>query len=67
VRYKGKNAIDTVGGRAGDVIVSSAMALAAPLAIGVGGYALISAACSATSGWFGWRAPRAPDLAPDAR
>jgi AAA family ATP:ADP antiporter len=67
VRYKGKNAIDTVAWRAGDVIVSSAMALAAPLAIGVGGYALISAACSATSGWFGWRAPRAPDLAPDAR
>jgi len=65
VRYKGKNAIDTVAWRLGDVIVSGAMALAAPLAIGVAGYALVSAACSATSGWFGWRVPRAPDLEPE--
>jgi AAA family ATP:ADP antiporter len=65
VRYKGKNAIDTVVWRLGDVIVSGAMALAAPLAIGVAGYALISASCSATSGWFGWRVPRAPDLEPE--
>jgi AAA family ATP:ADP antiporter len=65
VRYKGKNAIDTVVWRLGDVLVSGAMALAAPLAIGVAGYALISAACSATSGWFGWRVPRSPDLAPE--
>ena len=65
VRYKGKNAIDTVVWRLGDVVVSGAMALAAPLAIGVTGYALVSAACSATSGWFGWRAPRAPDLEPE--
>jgi AAA family ATP:ADP antiporter len=65
VRYKGKNAIDTVIWRLGDVLVSGAMALAAPLAIGVTGYALVSAACSATSGWFGWRAPKAPDLEPE--
>jgi AAA family ATP:ADP antiporter len=65
VRYKGKNAIDTVVWRLGDVLVSGAMALAAPLAIGVAGYALVSAACSATSGWFGWRVPRSPDLAPE--
>jgi AAA family ATP:ADP antiporter len=67
VRYKGKNAIDTVAWRLGDVIVSGAMALAAPLAVGVAGYALVSAACSATSSWFGWRAPRASDLAPEAK
>jgi len=65
IRYKGKNAIDTVAWRLGDVIVSGAMALAAPLAVGVAGYALVSAACSATSGWFGWRVPRSPDLAPE--
>jgi AAA family ATP:ADP antiporter len=65
VRYKGKNAIDTVIWRLGDVLVSGGMALAAPLAIGVTGYALVSAACSATSGWFGWRAPRAADLEPE--
>jgi AAA family ATP:ADP antiporter len=64
-RYKGKNAIDTVAWRLGDVLVSGAMALAAPLAIGVAGYALISAGCSATAGWFGWRAPKAPDLEPE--
>jgi AAA family ATP:ADP antiporter len=65
VRYKGKNAIDTVVWRLGDVVVSGAMALAAPLAIGVTCYALVCAACSATSGWFGWRAPKAPDLEPE--
>jgi AAA family ATP:ADP antiporter len=65
VKYKGKNAIDTVIWRLGDAVISGAMKLAAPLAIGVTGYALISAACAATSGWFGWRAPRAPDLEPE--
>jgi AAA family ATP:ADP antiporter len=66
LRYKGKNAIDTVFWRLGDVVVSGGMALLAPFAIGVTGYALASAACSASSGWFGWRAPRAPDLEPEA-
>src|SRR5207342_2514011 len=65
IRYKGKNAIDTVAWRLGDVIVSGAMALAAPLAVGVAGYALVSAACSATSGWFGWRVPNSSDLEPE--
>ena len=64
-KYKGKNAIDTVIWRLGDVVVSGAMALAAPLAIGVTGYALVSAVCSASSGLVGWRTPRAPDLAPE--
>jgi len=65
LKYKGKNAMDTVIWRLGDVIVSGAMAVAAPLAVTVTSYALISAACSATAGWFGWRAPRAPDLEPE--
>ena len=65
LKYKGKNAMDTVIWRLGDVVVSGAMALAAPLAVGVAGYAVISAACSATAGWIGWRTPRAPDLAPE--
>jgi AAA family ATP:ADP antiporter len=64
-RYKGKNAIDTVVWRAGDVIVSGAMSLLAPLSIGIAGYALASAACSAVSGWLGWRLPKSPDLAPE--
>jgi AAA family ATP:ADP antiporter len=65
VRYKGKNTVDTVVWRSGDVIVSVAMKLAAPLLISVSGYAIVSAACSAASGWFGWRLPRAPDLTPE--
>jgi AAA family ATP:ADP antiporter len=64
-RYKGKNVIDTVVWRTGDVIVSVAMSLLAPLAIGITGYALASAACSAASGWLGWRLPKSPDLAPE--
>ena len=66
VRYKGKNAVDTVIWRVGDVIVSGSMALLAPLAIGVAGYAMVSAVCSATSGVFGWRVPKASDLEPEA-
>ena len=66
VKYKGKNAIDTVIWRLGDVLVSGGMALAKPLAIGVAGYAMISAGCSVAAAWFGWRAPRAPDLEPEA-
>jgi len=65
VKYKGKNAIDTVIWRLGDVIVSGGMALAKPLAIGVVGYALLSAACSAGAALVGWRAPRASDLEPE--
>jgi AAA family ATP:ADP antiporter len=65
LRYKGKNAIDTVIWRVGDVLVSGSMALLKPLAIGVAGYALVSAACSASSAWFGWRTPLARDLAPE--
>jgi len=66
VKYKGKNAIDTVVWRLGDVLVSGGMALAKPLAIGLVGYSLISAGCSTAAGWVGWRTPRAPDLEPEA-
>jgi len=65
VKYKGKNAIDTVIWRLGDVLVSGGMALAKPLAIGVVGYSLISAGCSAAAAWVGWRTPRAADLEPE--
>jgi AAA family ATP:ADP antiporter len=65
VKYKGKNAIDTVIWRLGDVLVSGGMALAKPLAIGVVGYSLVSAGCSAAAAWVGWRTPRAADLEPE--
>jgi AAA family ATP:ADP antiporter len=64
-RYKGKNVIDTAIWRLGDVVVSGAMALLKPLAIGVVGYALICAACASMASWFGWRAATSPDLAPE--
>jgi AAA family ATP:ADP antiporter len=67
VKYKGKNAIDTVIWRLGDFVVSGGMALAKPLAIGVAGYAVICAGCSVAAAWFGWRAPHAPDLAPEEK
>src|SRR5204862_2208726 len=57
-RYKGKNVIDTAIWRFGDVVVSVAMKLLAPLAITVAGYAVISAACAGMAGWFGARAAR---------
>jgi AAA family ATP:ADP antiporter len=65
-RYKGKNVIDTVIWRFGDVVVSGAMALLKPLAIAVTGYALISAACAGMASWFGWRAAHSQGLAPEA-
>jgi len=35
------------------------------LGIGVAGFALLSTAAAALSGWFGWRAAHAPELAPE--
>jgi AAA family ATP:ADP antiporter len=65
-RYKGKNVIDTAIWRFGDVVVSGSMALLKPLAVGVAGYALASAAFAALASWAGWRTAHAPDLASEA-
>jgi len=64
-RYKGKNVIDTAVWRFGDVVSSGSMAILTPLGVGIAGFALISAGAAALSGWFGWRAAHAPELASD--
>ena len=64
-RYKGKNVIDTAGWRFGDVVVSLSMKGLTGLGVGVAGFALISTAAAALSGWFGWRAAHAPELVPE--
>jgi AAA family ATP:ADP antiporter len=64
-RYKGKNVIDTAGWRFGDVVVSLSMNGLKLLHVGAAGFALISMFAAALSGWFGWRAAHAPELAPE--
>lgn len=55
LRYKGKNAVDTVVWRAGDV--ASLMSVNGFQALGVNaaGFGIIWAALAAASGWIGWR------------
>lgn len=55
LRYKGKNAVDTVVWRAGDV--ASLLSINAFRALGVNlvGFGFIWATLAATSGWIGWR------------
>ncbi len=65
IRYKGKNVIDTVGWRFGDVLVSLSMKALTGIGVGVAGFALISTAAAVLSGWFGWRAAHAPELLPE--
>ncbi len=64
-RYKGKNVIDTAGWRFGDVVVSLSMKGLIGIGVGAAGFALISMFAAALSGWFGWRAAHAPELAPE--
>jgi AAA family ATP:ADP antiporter len=61
-RYKGKNVIDTVAWRFGDVVSSLTMKALSGLGVGVAGFALLSAVATSLSGWFGWRAAHAPEL-----
>jgi len=62
-RYKGKNVVDTAVWRFGDVVSSGSMAILTPLGVGMAGFALICAGAAALSGWFGWHAAHAPELA----
>ena len=61
-RYKGKNVIDTAVWRFGDVVISLSMKALLPLGVGVSGFALLSTIAATLSGWFGWRAAKAPEL-----
>lgn len=55
LRYKGKNAVDTVVWRAGDVLSLLSIEGFRVLGVTVAGYGLIWAALAATSGAIGWR------------
>lgn len=55
LRYKGKNAVDTVVWRSGDVISSSLINVFRELGVHIAGFGAIWAGLAATSGWLGWR------------
>jgi AAA family ATP:ADP antiporter len=65
-RYKGKNFIDTAVWRFGDVAVTSTLNGLRGVGMGLPGLALLTAAAAAAAGWFGYRASRSPELAPEA-
>lgn len=55
LRYKGKNAVDTVVWRAGDVVSLLSINGFRALGVNVSGFGLIWAVLAATSGLIGWR------------
>ena len=55
LRYKGKNAVDTVVWRAGDLLSTLSMNGFRSLGVTVGGFGVIWAALAATSGWIAFR------------
>src|SRR5262249_37061652 len=55
VRYKGKNAVDTVIWRAGDILSILSIKGFRSLGVNVAGFGIIWAALAATAGFIGWR------------
>jgi len=55
LRYKGKNAVDTVVWRAGDVVSLLSISGFRSLGVNVAGFGIIGGILAATSGWIGWR------------
>ncbi|MDN5924878.1 MAG: MFS transporter [Xanthomonadales bacterium] len=62
-RYKGKNFVDTVVWRFGDVVGTSSLSGLRALGATIPLLAAISGVAAGLAGWVGWRAARAPDLA----
>ncbi|HET6430789.1 NTP/NDP exchange transporter [Dyella sp.] len=65
-KYKGKNFIDTVVWRFGDVVITSALSALRSLGMGVPLFAGVSAVCAALAGWVGVRAGRTCGSSADA-
>lgn len=65
-RYKGKNFVETVVWRFGDVVVTSSLTGLRALGATIPLFAAISGVAAGIAGWIGWRAARAPDLVPPA-
>ncbi len=55
IRYKGKNAVDTVVWRAGDLVSLSFINVFRGLGAHVAVFGVVWAVLAATSGWMGWR------------
>jgi ATP:ADP antiporter, AAA family len=55
LRYKGKNAVDTVVWRAGDVLSLMSINIFRSLGVNIAGFGFIWAILAATSGLIGWR------------
>ncbi|WP_329743568.1 translocase [Dyella sp. A6] len=64
-RYKGKNVVETLIWRLGDVVVTSGVNVFAAVGIGIGGMAAVGAGVSGLAAWVARRAGRSPDLLPD--
>ena len=61
-RYKGKNFIDTVVWRFGDVVVTSGLNALRGAGVAIGGLAALSMLAAGASGWLGWRLGRSPEM-----
>ncbi|MGH8040661.1 MAG: NTP/NDP exchange transporter [Rudaea sp.] len=64
-RYKGKNFIDTVVWRFGDVVITSGLNALRGAGVVLAGLAGLSMLAAAASGFLGWRLGRAPELRED--
>lgn len=64
-KYKGKNFVDTVVWRFGDVVITSGLSMLRSLGVGVQALAAGSVGCAALAGWIGARVGNSPDLAPE--
>ncbi len=64
-RYKGKNFVETLVWRFGDLVVISGVSGLGKLGIGLNGITLIGASAAAIAAWVARRAATSPDLAPE--
>jgi len=65
-RYKGKNLVETLIWRFGDVVMTSGISAFAAVGVGASGLALAGAGMSAAAAWVARQAGHAPDLLPEA-
>jgi AAA family ATP:ADP antiporter len=65
-RYKGKNFIDTVVWRFGDVVITSGLNALRGAGVAIAGLAGLSILAAAASSFLGWRVGRARELQGDA-
>jgi AAA family ATP:ADP antiporter len=64
-RYKGKNFVETLVWRFGDLVVTSGVSGLTKLGVGLSGITLIGVVGSAIAAWTARKAATSPDLAPE--